>query len=410
MEKCVPEVSNNNCINVHIPDDTAFSILSKLPIKSLKRFGCVRKSWSLLFDNHYFMNMYRNNFLTKDHSYYDDSTVFIHQTFCPFDGYYDDQTFELYCVSGERFENRVKLDWPNVKLDPIDRSKEKYDSGFNIIGSGSVHGILCLHCASHKNVILWNPSTNQFKVIPHKEDIVDPREFGYDRHRDDYKVICQRDIDIEEIDGDHDVQDEEDISFNPYITVWEIYSLRSNSWRKLDIDMDHVYYMSDERLYIDGLSHGLCAGKIARQKEKESYLLSFDWGNEVFLKTYIPSDIIDGRIDYFSVWIRLVLLNGSIALILNYTDSATFHISILGELGVKESWTKIFTVGPLPCLEFPIGAGKKGDMLFRKTDGELVWFDLNTQMIEDLGVITSRFSCKIVIHKENLLTFEGTNI
>ncbi|CAJ2633768.1 unnamed protein product [Trifolium pratense] len=66
--------------------------------------------------------------------------------------------------------------------------------------------------------------------------------------------------------------------------------------------------------------------------------------------------------------------------------------------------------GFFPCLENPIGAGKKGDMLFRKKDGELVWCDLNTQMIEDLGVISRRFGCKIVIHKENILPFEGANI
>jgi molecular chaperone HtpG len=55
------EVSNNN--NVHIPDDIALHILSKLPFKSLKRFGRVHKSWSILFENPYFMNMLRNNFL-----------------------------------------------------------------------------------------------------------------------------------------------------------------------------------------------------------------------------------------------------------------------------------------------------------------------------------------------------------
>jgi hypothetical protein len=106
-----------------------------------------------------------------------------------------------------------------------------------------------------------------------------------------------------------------------------------------------------------------------------------------------------------------VLLNGSIALILTYKDTATLHISILGELGVKESWTKIFIVGPLTCLVYPIGAGNKGDILFRKKkDGELAWLDLNTQKIKDLGVKTAEFRCKIIVHKENLLPFEGESI
>jgi hypothetical protein len=131
-------------------------------------------------------------------------------------------------------------------------------------------------------------------------------------------------------------------------------------------------------------------------------LTSFDWSNEVFFKTSLPSDTN-------SVWKHLVLLNGSIALILNHTDTATFHISVLGELGVMESWTKIFIVGPLPCLDYPIGAGKKGDLFFSKRDGGLVRFDLNSQTIEDIGITAEVLCCKIIIHKESLLPFEREN-
>jgi hypothetical protein len=95
---------------LHIPDDISFSILSKLSIKSLKRFGCLSKSWSLLFDDPFFMTLYRNHFLTKEHSYYQDTSVLLHQIFYPWDGDYWDKTFELSSLSGERFKNRVKLD------------------------------------------------------------------------------------------------------------------------------------------------------------------------------------------------------------------------------------------------------------------------------------------------------------
>ena len=149
---------------------------------------------------------------------------------------------------------------------------------------------------------------------------------------------------------------------------------------------------------MDGLSHWL-----SRSETRIAALTSFDWSNEVFIKTSLPSDTD-------SILKHLVLLNGSIALILNHTDTATFHILILGELGVMESWTKIFIVGPLPCLDYPIGAGKKGDLFFRKKDGGLVWFDLNSQTIEDIGITAEAFCCKIIIHKESLLPLERENI
>jgi len=90
----------------HISNDLFFFILSKLPIKSLKRFECVHKSWSLLFDNLYFMTMYRNSFLIKNHPYYVDTSVLLHQTFHT----YLEEPYQLQILSGEKFENRVKLD------------------------------------------------------------------------------------------------------------------------------------------------------------------------------------------------------------------------------------------------------------------------------------------------------------
>ncbi|AES96360.1 hypothetical protein MTR_5g036250 [Medicago truncatula] len=86
-----------------------------------------------------------------------------------------------------------------------------------------------------------------------------------------------------------------------------------------------------------------------------------------------------------------------------------FHISILGEVGFKESWTKLFIVGPLPGIEHPIGICKKGDIFFRKKDNELVWFDLSTQRIEELGV-KGDSCCRIMIYKETSARFASLQL
>ncbi|KAK2377995.1 hypothetical protein QL285_078608 [Trifolium repens] len=176
-----------------------------------------------------------------------------------------------------------------------------------------------------------------------------------------------------------------------------------------DVDLHDDSSIDYGHLYMDGLSHWKCS-----DKHDQIYMVSFDWSNEIFCATLVPPNMNSyGYESYDCLWVSsdLVLLNGSIALILTYKDTATLHISILGELGVKESWTKIFIVGPLTCLVYPIGAGNKGDILFRKKkDGELAWLDLNTQKIKDLGVKTAEFRCKIIVHKENLLPFEGESI
>jgi hypothetical protein len=154
---------------------------------------------------------------------------------------------------------------------------------------------------------------------------------------------------------------------------------------------------------MDGVCHWW--GEEESEIGDEVYLASFDLNNETFVKTSIPSN---NHIDSEVVFRHLNMLNGSIAFISNYAETNTFHISILGEVGIKESWIKLFIVGPLSCVEHPIGIGKKGDIFFRKKDGELVWFNLNTQKIEELGVKGS-YSCRIMIYKESFLPFERIN-
>ena len=95
----VMEVTNDKVSN-YISDDIALSILSKLPLKSLKRFECVRKSWPLLFDNPNFMSSYHHNFFSK-YSYDDDTSLILHL-------HGGEKLCSLY---GESFENMVELDF-----------------------------------------------------------------------------------------------------------------------------------------------------------------------------------------------------------------------------------------------------------------------------------------------------------
>jgi hypothetical protein len=82
--------------------------------------------------------------------------------------------------------------------------------------------------------------------------------------------------------------------------------------------------------------------------------------------------------------VQLTVLNGSIALISNQKETASYQISTLGEFGVEESWIRLFDVELLSC-EWPIGARTKGKIFFRKEDDELACFDLTTGLIEDIG-------------------------
>ncbi|CAL5205376.1 unnamed protein product [Lathyrus oleraceus] len=362
--------ASNDQVSNHIPHDIVFSILSKLSLKSLKRFECVCKPWSLLFDNPNFMNMYRNYFISKDHSFYDDISLLLHLK----------DEGALYSLSGDRFENIVKLDWPKLSL-----RNRRNNYSFDILGPISFNGILYLQYynnVGNRKFMLWKPTTTEFRIIESNgfsKIWFDKFQVGYDRVKDDYKMIRRIHCPSRTILGNS--------------SFWEIKSLNNKSWRKIDDDYPHSDICGDE-VYFDGVSHWW------EKTNTNIHLVSFDFSKESFITTPVPSNT-DDIFDFTSTRRRiLTILNGSIAFIVNYEETNTFHISILGELGVKESWSKLFIVGPLSCLQLPIGIWKKGNILIQKKDNELAWFDISSGTIDEIGV-TVKSHGKILFYKKN---------
>ena len=66
----------------------------------------------------------------------------------------------------------------------------------------------------------------------------------------------------------------------PHDSLWEVYSLRSNSLRKLDVDMPTDYLTSGSRVYKNGVCHWW--------DEHEACLGSFDLSKDVFFRTPLP--------------------------------------------------------------------------------------------------------------------------
>ncbi|CAJ2661146.1 unnamed protein product [Trifolium pratense] len=401
MDSDDDKVSGNN---KYIHDDLSFYILSKLPIKSLKRFGCVRKSWSILFENPNFMTMFRKHFIISSNNDDDDDSghtfLLIHH---PEMDLYRAQLHLL--PRDQTFKNTLKLNLPPPFHDD--------DVNINILCSTSVNGIFCLNQyyrggdANKVRFVLWNPATNEFVVLPPSPDESEPRPpdlssyhsfhgFGYDKVRDDIKVFQYVTLDY------YDYNNCPPITFDP---MFVIYSLRTNSWRIIDIDMPYWLCSSAYQgleVYSDGMCHW-----VAKHHTGEKCLLSFDLSEEVFFITPM-----DENSDFsHSTRYHLVVLNGSIALISNHESADTiFQISILGELRVRESWIKLFIIGPIPSFDWrPIGVGKEGYIFFRKKDDELAWVDLSTQIVEEIGVKGEEMNCNIGTYKESLLPIEGLN-
>jgi len=405
MEKSVATM-HQKVIN-HIHDDIALLILSKLPVKSLKRFRCVCKSWTLLFENTHFMSIYRNNLIARNQVDHEGTSYLLQHAMI------DDHKYKtsLHFLSSERSEKMVKLDYlPSFQKDNQD---------VEILSSRSINGILCIciYGFNEKTLALWNPATEEFKIIPPSDIESEPywyfgpliHGFGYDHVQNDYKVIRRATFDeltyhdCKRLGLEFRDVPWQDISYEP---VWEIYSFRNNSWSKFyfDFPLMEIPYNPYEivRFYRDGMCHWWYKSE---DHLFETSLMSFDVSNGLFITTPMPKDN-DDVLDLN--WIKrhlVTLINEYIVLISYRGEMTTFHISILSEIGVKESWTKFFNVGPLSCVARPIRGGKNGDIFFIKNDEELACFDLGTMMIEELGVKLSVKGqlCEMVIYKQNLL-------
>ncbi|RHN57668.1 hypothetical protein MtrunA17_Chr5g0442951 [Medicago truncatula] len=185
----------------------------------------------------------------------------------------------------------VKLDWPNPPfqeddLPPYDDSVfvDAYlaylhaDARFEMLGSVSINATICLYCNRGTPLSFWNPVTHEFKSIPPspiKQVVANNRgaRFGYDYVEDDYKVDIPRSYDNRDV-------------------------------------------------YMNSVCHWLS------KTEKHFQLVSFNFNNESVLTTPIPS-YVDDSFGWF-LKRRLVLLNGSIAFILNISGHVHFTYQFWG--------------------------------------------------------------------------------
>ncbi|XLR24969.1 hypothetical protein S83_052869 [Arachis hypogaea] len=366
-----------------IPNDLALKILAKLPVKSLKRFNCVRKSWLNLLENPYFKSMYYENLKSKTaHS----SSLLLWRLFYQRDKNVRSEN-NVHLLSGERYENMVTLVLPTLV--------ESYGPGEVL---ECVNGIICHYARGHEVIGLWNPKTDERKIIPPGITDDEPgydrhvsvHGFGYDNVNDDYKVIqCVYYI--------YDPMELEEHA----LTIWQIYSLKCNCWKKLDLEMTKKKNVSKASIaYLNGVCHWW-GSEFATNGLEEQVLVSFNLSTETFRTTSI-------------VWLQenddgptrtLVVLNESVTLISSFAQNNSIEISILGEVGVKESWVKLFTFrfGPFPkyCA---FRMGNKCDVISRINGDELASFDVITgKIVHNINIKTRRFGTWI--YKESLLSF-----
>ncbi|XP_030958695.1 F-box only protein 8-like [Quercus lobata] len=161
------------------PEDLVVEILSRLPVKSLMQFKCVRKSWHGLMRNH--------SFITQHHKWATSNNqgrgvVFVYE---------NERLTYLSLLSNDTLEVSRDMD-----ISPF------FQDEITLFIDGPCNGIFFLYGIPltryyGEDIVLWNPATTESKVLP----IIKQRPrytaptvsfifgFGIDPKTNDLKVV-----------------------------------------------------------------------------------------------------------------------------------------------------------------------------------------------------------------------------
>ncbi|XP_059436799.1 F-box/kelch-repeat protein At3g23880-like [Corylus avellana] len=289
-----------------LPEDLVTQILQWLPVVSLLHFKCICKSWYALITHQYVI---RKHLL---HNKKNNNTHLLLKMF--------NRTTNSYVIS--------TLSYETLQVSLTQRAPPPFlgiDKEMCVVGS--CNGLVCLHNNSYYefNVVIWNFATKETKVVP-KSNL--PRlssghcsryeviGFGFDAKTNEYKISNLLSL------------------YDPNSFQSELCSLSANSWR--EVDSPPCVIRADFR-GIDSYINGMASWE-ASLDDWEG-VLTFHMSDEVFLKTPLPDDVI-----YYN-WRYFFWLNESIAM------AVSIYEWLLLEVGVKDSWTKLFTIGPFTRID-----------------------------------------------------------
>ncbi|XP_026412483.1 F-box/kelch-repeat protein At3g23880-like [Papaver somniferum] len=308
--------------------DIISNIIIRLPVKSILQFRCVSKAWCKLLKDPDFVKKHlshaieMNKFSVMMHPCYDLHEKAHALAYDPF---------------SSTLSNPASINYPLART-----------------FWGTCNGLICLTTTSEKDVVLWNPTTKEFKEVPIEsaDDFSNYKHgFGYGDEIDDFKVVS--------FVGFEDV----------YFSEVRVYTLKSNSWRRLE---NIPYLLCHGEMDMSQVSvHGAMHWLALSDTEPDKVIVSFDFKDDKFDEMPLPSFFHD---EYAET--NLCPLGGSLCL----------HGSIYGcidvwemkEFAVTESWVKLFTIPYQadPRQLVPLQVVKNGEILLGYDDRKGYHLDL----------------------------------
>ncbi|CAH9090455.1 unnamed protein product [Cuscuta epithymum] len=323
----------------HLPWEVIVHILCRLPVKDLRRYRCVSKSWCSLIGGRNFINLHLK------HS--------------------PESTSQLGFVFG----GSKGLWWATLNdLNLFVRLTYPIDIGSGISVHGSCNGLLAVMNRS-SDMAIWNPFirryvrlpiSDHFQSFPMHEFEVFLTGFGHDPVTDDYKLMM-----LIEFNG---------LFRRSFDREVKVYSLNDKSWKKIDNFPNHISY---------GRNNGVLFGNalqwlVKTKPDNSNLILSFDLVTETFGEIQLPENKC--------ICVKLVNLGGSFCAVMLTTLSPRVEVWEMKEYRGKESWAMLFSVpptNPTPPFNFtiPIAYLKNGDQVLLHDSKKLFVYDIKRKVL-----------------------------
>ncbi|KAL5538075.1 hypothetical protein UlMin_043115 [Ulmus minor] len=353
-----------------MPEQVLEEIFSRLPPKSLFRFKCVCKSWYTVISDPSFVNKHLRINLNSCKS---STSLFLRRNLRE-----SKQVLSLvsFCNKEDDNGDSISCVVEDLSLSLIP-SREDVEYCSDFVGFDHCNGIICLfhRFSFHEPVVLCNPAIKEFKVLPKPLLLEDYQTigcgFGYDSYDNDYKVVRIFRYIYE--------------GFGATESRAQVYTLGTNSWREIKMDIKAYYFRSHQGVYCN-CKH-VYYWPNEEFKGSKDRLISFDMSKETFYSILLPDSVQKADRDEN----RLVMWNELLALFL-YSENSLFSQSIemwvmVDNLdGSSSTWNKHLTIGPLEFIRSPLTFWKNDELFMNTRDGEIVSYNLCSQKLRKLSI------------------------
>lgn len=406
-----------------IPNDLLIRILFKLPAKSIMRFNSVCKAWRSLINRPSFIDQHTSKnsnlyvlinrlyeinettyqFATRILSYNTLGAVST-QSFSsasPYPRRDDNLEFTNFFIKGCCNGLVLVVDCDDVVVD--------YDYDFDFDEDEDYDN----DKVGDVNYALWNLAMGETKVLPtclsrsqpnyRSNALFEIVGFGFDAESRDYKVVKMHKL----------MKDINSTRPSAHIVV-EVYSLRTNSWKTVTTDLPHSTAITDLNENNGVFCNGMYSwtANVGTGFGLRGEIVSFDMSEEVITRTHMPNDICVSTSPTPTPSSNincLLVFKESLAVVncdrQNGQNFTAYDIWVLGQYGVKESWSKRFRFANFcgfASIERFMGFWKVEKVLVQSSYGEeLLLYDPVAPKLTGLEIFGQQM--KLFYYRESLV-------